>query len=151
MSDRRPDGLNTFMVGTDLYIAASEKMTTLSRVIGILLLILLGYHYVNEPVGFSVAGSIATGIFAICLTMVYQAYQPEGKNWIGWIMIVVGCLVLAAFDAFSLFLFVPIALIVVGYRFADLPLEFKSYDGGGGSGGGSFGDGFGGDSGAGGD
>ena len=96
-------------------------MATIVKFVGILLLILVGYHYINKPLGFSVAGSVATGIFAICLTSVYRTYIPDGKNWIGWALIASGCLVLAGFSSFNMLLLVPGVLIALGYRLtADL-------------------------------
>ncbi|MCB1750669.1 MAG: hypothetical protein KDI74_03030 [Gammaproteobacteria bacterium] len=117
-------------------------MTTIARLTGLLLLMLVGYHYINRPLGFSVAGSIATVIFAGCLTAVYKAYAPNPGNWAGWALIAAGCLLLAAFRSFNLLLFLPALLIVLGFRLAELPFEL-SPGGDSGSGiesGGSFGD-----------
>jgi len=82
-------------------------MITLLKIIGFFLLILVGYHYVNEPLGFSIAGSLATGIFAICLLSIQETYEPDKKIWIGWGLISSGCLLLAAFTSFSFFLLAP--------------------------------------------
>ncbi len=117
-------------------------MTTIARLTGLLLLILVGYHYINQPLGFSVAGSIATVIFGGCLLEVYRAYAPDLRNWIGWALIGAGCLALAAFSSFSLLLLLPAVLIVLGFRLAELPFDL-SHIGGAGSGGdsgGSWGD-----------
>ena len=119
-------------------------MITISKIIGFFLLILVGYHYINKPLGFSIAGSVSTAIFAICLTSLYQTYKPDGKNWIGWALIASGCLLLATFTSFSIFLLAPGGMVVIGYRLTELP--FNLYTGGG-DGGDSFGD-FGGDGGA---
>lgn len=104
-------------------------MITIAKIIGFLLLILVGYHYINNPLGFSIAGSIATVIFAICLMSIYQSYIPDGKNLIGWGLIAFGCLILATFSSFSLWLFLPGFLIVAGYRLAELPFSMSSIGG----------------------
>lgn len=114
---------------------------TLSRLAGTLLLIAVGYHYVNQPLGLSVSGSIATAIFGVCLTTVDEAYRPDRINWIGWILIGSGCLIFSAFSAISLLQILPCALIVTGYRMAALPFGFPP---GGGDGGISGDSGFGG-------
>ncbi len=111
-------------------------MTTLVRMAGLGLLVLVGYHYVNAPLGLSVAGSIATAVFGICLMGVYRDYHPNRRNWLGWVLIAAGCVVLAAFESFSFALVTPAALIVAGYRLAELPFDVR---GGGDAGGGDFG------------
>ncbi len=113
-------------------------MTTLARIAGLLLLILVGYHYINRPLGFSVAGSIATGIFAVCLLQVYRGYLPDARNLGGWAMILIGCILLSASSSFSVLLILPFILILLGYRVAELPAEFPR--GGGDAGGATFGD-----------
>lgn len=113
-------------------------MITFIKAAGFSFLILVGYHYINKPLGFSVAGSVATAIFAICLMSVYQAYEPDRKNWIGWSLIASGCLFLATFSSFSFVLLVPGCMIIMGYRLAELPI--KLYSGGGDGGGDSFAD-----------
>ncbi len=122
-------------------------MATIVRLFGIFLLCLVGYHYINAPVGFSVAGSIATAIFGICLTVVYQGYQLDSGNWIGWGLIGFGCLLLALFTKFSWLLLFPTILIIMGYRLTALPFELSGggYVDVGGSDGGFGGDGGGGD------
>jgi len=105
---------------------------TLSRLAGTLLLIAVGYHYLNQPLGFSVNGSIATAIFGVCLTTVYEAYRPDGKNLIGWTLIGSGCLVFSAFSSISLLQILPCAVIVAGYRMAALPFGFPPGGGDGG-------------------
>ncbi|MCP3849817.1 MAG: hypothetical protein GY694_06210 [Gammaproteobacteria bacterium] len=115
-------------------------MITLLKIIGFSLLILIGYHYVNEPQGFSVAGSIATVIFSICLLSIQETYEPDGKIWVGWGLISSGCLLLATFTSFSFFLLVPVGGIIAGYKLAELPFNLSSGGGGGTSDGGSFGD-----------
>jgi len=116
-------------------------MITIAKYTGFFLLILVGYHYINEPIGFSIAGSIATVIFAGCLIEIYQGYKPDIKNWFGWILITSGCLILASFSSFRLLLFIPVIIIVVGYRFAELPFHLHSVDSDGGDFGGCGGDG----------
>ena len=102
-------------------IHAGETMT-LTRIMGCLLLILVGYHYINEPVGFSTAGSIAAAIFALCLLSVYRGYFPDRRNWLGWCMIAVGCLILGHLSTVDLFLLVPLAIISAGVWLAELSL-----------------------------
>ena len=114
------------------------------RLIGVLLLIAVGYHTINEPLGFSLSGSIATGIFALCLLMTYKGYQPDQKNWIGWGVIVFGCLFLALLEPGIIMLF-PLVIIFIGIWLAELSMgEWK---GGGDSGGDGGSDGFWGDGG----
>ncbi len=122
-------------------------MATIVRLFGIFLIGLVAYHYINAPVGFSVAASIATAIFGICLTVVYQGYQPDSGNWIGWGLVGFGCLLLAMFTNFSWFILFPAILIIIGYRLTALPFELSGggYVGVGGSDGGFGGDGGGGD------
>ncbi len=126
-------------------------MAIFIRLFGIILLGLVGYHYINNSVGFSVAGSIATIIFGICLIEVYQGYQPDTGNWVGWGLIGFGCLLLALFKEFSWLLLLPSILIIIGYRLASLPFSLSEwgYGGTGGSdgglGGSCGGDGCGGD------
>lgn len=126
-------------------------MITFTNYAGYFLLILVGYHYINEPVGFSTAGSIATAIFAICISSLYQGYKPGRKNWFGWGLISAGCLILATFSSFKLLLLIPGVLIIIGFRWAELPFKWHSSggDGGGMGGDGGFdcggGDGGGGD------
>ena len=96
-------------------------MVTAARLIGLTLLILVGYHYINAPLGFSVAGSIATVLFAGCLLALYRGYRPDAQNWLGWFAIAAGCLSLAFFPTVSCWLALPLALIVLGYRLAALP------------------------------
>lgn len=117
-------------------------MTTIARLTGILLLILVGYHYINHPLGFNVSSSIATGIFGICLTTVYRTYEADHRIWIGWALIASGCLILASFTAFNLLFLVPSLLIVLGYRLAELPFDLSGLggNGSGGDSGGGFGD-----------
>ncbi|WP_157606754.1 hypothetical protein [Sedimenticola selenatireducens] len=105
-------------------------MITALRLFGVILLILVGYHYINEPLGFSIASSIATAIFAICLTALYQPYQPDTGNWIGWGLIGFGCFFIAGFKTFSWLLAIPSLMIILGYRLATLPFDFGSSRGG---------------------
>jgi len=100
-------------------------MAVIVRLFGIFLLCLVGYHYINDPVGFSVAGSMATAIFGICLTVVYQGYQPDIGVWIGWGVLGIGCLLLALFVEFSWLLLFPTVLIITGYRMTSLPFELS--------------------------
>lgn len=93
---------------------------TLIRITGCLLLILVGYHYINEPLGFSTAGSIAGVIFSICLLSVYRGYLPDRRNWLGWCIIAVGCLILGNRSTVDLFLIAPLAMISTGIWLADL-------------------------------
>ncbi len=65
-------------------------MITAAKYTGFFLLILVGFHYINSPLGFSIAGSVATAIFAGCLIEIYQGYKPYRKNWIGWGLIISG-------------------------------------------------------------
>jgi len=110
-------------------------MATIIRLLGIFLLGLVAYHYINNAVGFSVAGSIATAIFGICLIEVYQGYQPDIGNWIGWGLIGFGCLMLALFKGFSWLFLLPSILIIIGYRLASLPFNLSGYGTTGGTGG----------------
>ncbi|MCW8929004.1 MAG: hypothetical protein OQL19_02050 [Gammaproteobacteria bacterium] len=125
-------------------------MISIIKIFGFFLLILVGYHYINEPLGFSIAGSIAIVIFALCLTSLYQAYKPDLRNWVGWGFILSGCVLLTLFTTFNLFLIIPVIIIVLGYRLAELPFNLYHGGNGGGHGGDSFGD-FGGCDGGGGD
>jgi len=91
-------------------------------------------------------------IFAGCLLTVYRGNVPDGKNWAGWSLLGAGCVLLAAFDAFSWWLPVPGILIVLGFRLTELTIElprgdgdYSAGDGGGDSGGSCGGDGGGGD------
>jgi len=123
-------------------------MAIFIRLFGIILLGLVGYHYINNSLGFSVAGSIATIIFGICLIEVYQGYKPDTGNWIGWGLIASGCLLLSLFKEFSWLLLLPSILVIVGYHLTSLPFSLSGggYGGAGGSdGGASGGDGCGGD------
>lgn len=107
-------------------------MITLAKIIGFFLLILVGYHYINKPLEFSIAGSVATAIFAICLTALYQTYNADKKNWLGWVLIAFGCLVLSSFSSFNLLLILPVLMIVTGYQLAELPFNWYSSGGDGG-------------------
>lgn len=116
-------------------------MILLVKFCAFLLLILVGYHYINEPLGFSIAGSIATAILALCLLSIYRSYQPDAKNWLGWLLICSGCLLLSAFNTFSVFLLLPILLLAAGYHLAELPwggLSSIGGDSGPGDSGGGF-------------
>jgi len=111
---------------------------TLTRLMGCVLLILVGYHHINESLGFSTSGSIASAIFAICLISVYRGYLPERRNWIGWCAIAAGCLVLGNRFTIDLILILPLALIAMGIWLADLSFgRLHSYGDGGGAGGGA--------------
>ncbi|MCB1763582.1 MAG: hypothetical protein KDI27_10670 [Gammaproteobacteria bacterium] len=96
---------------------------TPARMLGCLLLILVGYHHINEPIGFSTAGSIATGLFAACLTSVYPGYHPDRRNWIGWCAIACGCLLLAGRNSIDMLLTIPLTLVGLGFWLAELPIE----------------------------
>ena len=120
-------------------------MINIAKLTGFFLLILVGYDYINEPLGFSIAGGIALSIFALCLMMVYRTYEPDRINGIGWLLITIGCLILSTFTSLSIMLFVPIVIIVLGYKLADLPFSLASGSGYGDSG--DFGDSCGGDGG----
>jgi len=117
-------------------------MTTLVKLSGIFLLILVGYHTINEPLGFSVAGSVAIVVFAGCLLAVYRGYAPDGKNWVGWSLIAAGCLLLSTFESFSFWLLAPAVLVLLGFKLTELTIELPPGNGGchGGDGGGGFGD-----------
>jgi hypothetical protein len=116
-------------------------MTTIARLTGLALLMAVGYHYINEPLGFSPAGSIAIVIFGACLTLVFPGYAPDARNWVGWSLIGAGCLLLAAIASFSWWLLIPGVLVVLGFRLADLAIELPPGDSGdyGSDTGGSFG------------
>ncbi|MCU7836039.1 MAG: hypothetical protein KZQ83_12425 [gamma proteobacterium symbiont of Taylorina sp.] len=114
-------------------------MITFANYVGFFLLILVGYHYINEPLGFSIAGSIATAIFATCIASLYQGYEPDRKNWLGWGLISSGCLILASFSSFKLLLLAPVILIIIGFRWAELPFDWHSAGGGDGGMGGDGG------------
>lgn len=96
------------------------------------------------------AGSIAIAIFGICLTVVYQGYQPDIGNWAGWGLLGLGCLLMALLAEFSWLLLFPAVLIIIGYRITGLPFELSGggyvagSDGGGGVDGGGCGGGDGG-------
>lgn len=109
-------------------------MITIIKCIGFFLLLLVGYHYINKPLGLSLAGSIAIAIFALCLMSIYQTYRADRKNWLGWGLIASGCLLLATFVSFNLLLLLPGLLIIAGYRLAELP--FPGITGGSGDAGG---------------
>jgi hypothetical protein len=117
-------------------------MIALVKLTGLSLLVLVGYHYVNQPLGFSVAGSFATVVFGVCLMTVYRGYVPDGKNWTGWSLIAVGCLWLATFGSFRLSLLLPVVLIVFGFRLTELEIDMPRGGGGGwgSDGGGDIGD-----------
>lgn len=106
-------------------------MITVLKLFGFLLLILVGYHYINEPIGFSMTGSIATGIFGLCLTTLYQGYTFEMGEIIGWLLIGLGCLLLSILDTFNTLIILVIIFIVYGYRMAGLPFNLPDGDGGG--------------------
>jgi hypothetical protein len=71
---------------------------------------------------------------------VYRGYAPDGGNWVGWTSIGAGCLMLAAFSSFNIWLLVPSVLIVLGFRLAESPLDLWSVGGYGGYGGDGEGD-----------
>ncbi|MCB1760654.1 MAG: hypothetical protein KDI68_12840 [Gammaproteobacteria bacterium] len=101
-------------------------MITLLRLAGILLLILVGYHYINQPIGFSVAGSVATVIFGICLMELYPGYRPDPSMLGGWLLIGLGCTMIAMLSGFGWSLAVAIIVLLIGYRLACLPIDFGS-------------------------
>lgn len=109
-----------------MFTGLMRQMITLLRLTGLALLVLVGYHYINEPLGFSVAGSIATAILALCLSVLYPAYQPDAGNWMGWGLICVGCFFLAGFTRPDWLLIIPGTMIMLGYRLAALPFDFGS-------------------------
>ncbi len=121
-------------------------MLRVVNLIGLLLLMAVGYHYINAPLGFSPAGSAAAVVFAGCLLAVYPGYVADGRNWLGWSLIAAGCLLLAAFDSWSWWLPAPAVLVVLGFKLADLSIEVPPGAGGchGGDGGGDLGCGDGG-------
>ncbi len=123
-------------------VVYANGMTSIVRLTGLFLLVLVGYHCINQSLGFTVAGSIATVIFAACLLDVYRGYVPDLRNWVGWALITGGCLLLAAFSTFHLLLLLPAVLIVLGFRLAELPFDLSRIGdaGSGGDSGGSFGD-----------
>jgi hypothetical protein len=101
----------------------------LVRLTGILLLILVGYHFINQPLGFSLMGGIATGVFALCLTTVYRGYAPDRKNSLGWGFIVVGCLLLGNLSSMGPVVLFPLLLVFAGIWLAELPLGKLTGDG----------------------
>jgi len=107
-------------------------MISAIKLAGLLLLILVGYHYINQPLGFSLNGSIATVVFGICLLCVYRGYDPDAGNWIGWGLITAGCLLMALISPFSVLLLAPAVMIVVGFRIAGLALGPSARGGGNG-------------------
>jgi hypothetical protein len=116
-------------------------MTTIARLTGLVLLMAVGYHFINEPLGFSPAGSVAVVILGACLTLVFPGYVPDARNWVGWSLIGAGCLLITAIASFSWWLLLPGALVALGFRLADLAVELPPGDGGdyGADIGGSFG------------
>jgi len=107
-------------------------MISALKFLGMVLLVLVGYHYINEPLGFSIGGSIATALFGLCLTLLYRPYQPEAAQWIGWGLIAVGCLFIAGASSLSWLLLIPALMVITGYRLTALPFELKGGDGAGG-------------------
>ena len=120
-----------------------------ARMAGCLLLLPVGYHYINQPLGFSNAGSIACGLFSLCLISVYRGYHPDLRNWIGWSTIAVGCLLLASRSGIDLLLALSLIMITVGFWLAELSFGGLGSQGGDGGFGGDLGgcDGGGGDGG----
>ncbi|MCG8428978.1 MAG: hypothetical protein MI754_16605 [Chromatiales bacterium] len=103
---------------------------TIPRLIGVLLLILVGYHYINEPLGFSLSGSVATVIFGICLTSVYRSYHPDQKNWIGWGLLAGGCLVLGNLsNLITAVVILPLLMIIIGFKLTELSFGSWYYGG----------------------
>ena len=56
-----------------------KALVPLLRLSGVFLLILVGLHWINFPMGFSVAGSVATVLFALCLIEIYWLFS-ERRN-----------------------------------------------------------------------
>jgi len=79
-----------------------KAMVPLLRLSGVFLLILVGLHWINFPMGFSVADSEVTVLFALCLIEIYPGYSPNAGMWVGWLLIITGCLILAMFDSLNM-------------------------------------------------
>ncbi|MBF0263991.1 MAG: hypothetical protein HQL46_01870 [Gammaproteobacteria bacterium] len=90
------------------------------KTLAFILFIIIGYHYFNESLGFSHAEAIATGIFAMSLVGLFEPYGPDKKNWFGWFLIVISCLLLSRFSELNFWLFIPFSLFIFGIRLAEL-------------------------------
>jgi hypothetical protein len=110
------------------------SMVTLLRIFGFFLVGLVGYHYINDAIGLSIAASVALILFGGSLILLYRGYDPDGGMWLGWGLIIAGCLILSSFETFNWLLLIPIGLYVSGYRLAGLPFELGSGGDGGGFG-----------------
>jgi len=101
-------------------------MITILKMLGFCIFILVGFHYINESVGLSVAESIAITIFGVCLTQLFPEYRNNGGTWIGWSLIVLGCFLIAMSTSLSWFISIPVMLIIIGYKLAGLPFNLSS-------------------------
>jgi len=110
---------------------------------GFLILMLVIYHYINEPIGLSLSGSIAVSAFAICLIELFPEYKPDGRVWFGWGLISIACLIVAMADTLNWMPAIALLIFIFGYRLACLPFnlgassgtdnssDFGGFDGGG--------------------
>ncbi|MGH1461420.1 MAG: hypothetical protein ACRBB6_05260 [Neptuniibacter sp.] len=71
------------------------------RLLGVCLMVSVGYNYINSDLGFSIAQSIAIGLFGLFLTEISQGYELSLRSSVGWVFIDQGCLVISWIDDWS--------------------------------------------------
>ena len=90
------------------------------KLIAFLLLIIVGYHYANQSLGFTHYECISIVILSICLFSLYDSYHVNKKNVFGWLLIFFGCFVISRFSELSFWILIPIVVTFFGFSLAEL-------------------------------
>lgn len=93
------------------------------RLLGVFLICLVIYHYVNQDLGFSLFSSIAIVVLGFCLIELYHGYKLHGVALLGWVLLLSGLGTLGLFESWSWGLLLPTTLFISGYFFAGIPFE----------------------------
>ncbi len=108
-----------------------NRWITFTRLLGVFLICLIAYNWINQDLGLTISSSIALFLFGGCLIGVYQGYKPNNIMLVGWLLIAASCLIFAIYEELSWTLVFPTLLFIAGYRIAGLPFDLRGGSGDG--------------------
>lgn len=81
-----------------------------------------GYSLINRPLALLPQLLFALALCGLCLFAIPRSHEPETVNWLGWLLIVCGCLYISIEAVSIVGIVVFASVVLVGYFIADLPM-----------------------------